>query len=291
MTTQPTERPQSNAFAVLASQYSFDQLADIYNQARVDYIVPMPMNGKRMAEYVRDYDVDLNASAVAINGDNVELGVCMLGRRADRAWITRLGVIPERRGRHIGQFLTELMLENARALGARRAQLEVIKGNEPATRLFYKLGFEPIRDLMVVRRPPGAPSEALNIAGAAFETLDSAQIAALLREYEQTQRAAWTEEAVSLRNAGNLRGLRVVLPGGESGWLLFQRLPFQLTHFVFGGTLSEPVVQALLYHLHKTHSAQDTKVENLPIDHPAWQVMQRFGYLEAFQRLEMYLYL
>jgi len=291
MTTQPTELPPSKAFAVLASQYSYDQLADIYNQARVDYIVPMPMNGKRMAEYVRDYDIDLNASAVALNSENQELGVCMLGIRADRAWITRLGVIPERRGRHIGQFLTELMLENAKALGARRVQLEVIKGNEPATRLFYKLGFEPVRDLMVVRRPPGAPSEQLNIASAEIEPLDSAQIAALLHEYEQTQHAAWTEEAISLRNSGNLRGFYAALPNAERGWLIFQRLPFQLTHFVFGGALSEPVVQALLYHLHKTHSAQDTKVENLPTDHPAWRVMQRFGYLEVFERIEMYRYL
>lgn len=291
MTIQPTELSSSKAVAVLASQYSFDQLADIYNQARVDYIVPMPMNGKRMAEYVRDYDVDLNASAVAVNSENLELGVCMLGVRADRAWITRLGVIPERRGKHVGQFLTELMLENARAIGARRVQLEVIRGNEPATRLFYKLGFEPIRDLMVVRRPPLELDEALNVPKAEVEVLDSAQIAALLRQYEQTQAAAWTEEAASLRNSGNLRGLRATLPHGESGWLIFQRLPFQLTHLIFGGAMSAPVLQALLYTLHKTHSAQDTKVENLPTDHPAWQVMQHFGYFEAFQRIEMYLYL
>ncbi|MCS6870787.1 MAG: GNAT family N-acetyltransferase [Anaerolineae bacterium] len=291
MTTQPSKLSHSSAFAVLASQYSYDQLADIYNHARIDYIVPMPMNGKRMAEYVRDYDVNLDASAVALNGDNLELGVCMLGIRGERAWITRLGVIPERRGRHIGQFLTELMLANARTLGAQRVQLEVIRGNEPATRLFHKLGFEPVRDLMVVRRPPGAPHESLCVPNAEIEPLDNARIVALLREYEQTQCAAWTEEAASLRNSGNLRGLHVTLSSSESGWLIFQRLPFQLTHFVFGGVTSEPVIQALLYHLHKTYSAQDTKVENLPIDHPAWQVMERFGYLEAFQRIEMYLYL
>ncbi|MFQ3536591.1 MAG: GNAT family N-acetyltransferase [Aggregatilineales bacterium] len=288
MTTQSTELPSSRAVAALASRYTFDQLANIYNQARVDYIVPMPMNGKRMAEYIRDYNIDLDASAVALNGDNIELGVCMLGIRGPRAWITRLGVIPERRGKHIGQFLTELMLENAQALGAQRVQLEVIKGNEPATRLFYKLGFEPIRDLLVVRRPPSLPSQTLSIAGAEFESLDQAQIAACLAEYEQTQHAAWTEEAISLRNGGALRGLRATLPGGERGWLIFQCLPFQLTHFAFGGVLSQPVLQALLYQLHTTYSAQDTKVENLPIDHPVWPIMQRFGYIEAFQRLEMY---
>jgi ribosomal protein S18 acetylase RimI-like enzyme len=288
--TQPTDLPPSSATAVLASQYSYDQLADIYNQARVDYIVPMPMNGKRMAEYVRDYDVDLNASAVALNSEALELGVCMLGVRGDRTWITRLGVIPERRGKRIGQFLAEQMLENARALRARRVQLEVIKGNTPAIGLFQKLGFEPIRELMVVRRPPGAPNDALNGSAAELTALENAEIGALLGDYEQTQQVAWTEERTSLMNGGGLRGLRAVLPSGESGWLIFQRLPFQLTHFVFSPSCSDALLRALLHHVHKTHNAQDTKVENLPIDHFAWRVMQQFGYLEVFRRIEMYLH-
>ncbi len=289
--TQPTDPPPSNITAVLARQYSYDQLADIYNQARIDYIVPMPMNGKRMAEYVRDYDVDLNASAVALNSEALELGVCMLGVRGDRTWITRLGVIPERRGKRIGQFLTEQMLETSRALRARRVQLEVIKGNAPAIRLFQKLGFEPVRELMVVRRPPGTPDDALNGSGAAISVLDNAEIAALLHAYEQTQQVAWTEERASLMNSGNLRGLRAVLPSNESGWLIFQRLPFQLTHFVFSPSCSDALLRALLYHAHQTHNTQDTKIENLPADHSAWRVMQQFGYLEVFRRVEMYLHL
>lgn len=287
---QPTDLPPSSATAVLASQYSYDQLADIYNQARVDYIVPMPMNGKRMAEYVRDYDVDLNASAVALNSEALELGVCMLGVRGDRTWITRLGVIPERRGKKIGQFLTEQMLENARALRARSVQLEVIKGNTPAISLFQKLGFEPVRELMVVRRPPGAPNNALNGSGAEITVLEDAEIAALLRDYEQRQQVAWTEERTSLMNGGGLRGLRAVLPSEESGWLIFQRLPFQLTHFVFSPSCSDDLLRALLHHVHKTYNAQDTKIENLPVDHAAWRVMEQFGYLEVFRRIEMYLH-
>lgn len=289
--TQPTDLPPSSATAVLASQYSYDQLADIYNQARVDYIVPMPMNAKRMAEYVRDYDVDLNVSAVALNSEALELGVCMLGVRGERTWITRLGVIPERRGKRIGQFLTEQMLENSRALRARRVQLEVIKGNTPAINLFQKLGFEPVRELMVVRRPPSIPDDSLNSSGAEVTALENTEIAALLHDYEHTQQVAWTEERASLMNSGNLRGLRAVLPSNESGWLIFQRLPFQLTHFVFSPSCSADLLRALLHAVHKTHHAQDTKIENLPADHIAWRVMQQFGYLEVFRRIEMYLHL
>jgi len=60
---------QSNRSVVSASEYTFAALAQIYNQGRVDYIVPMPMNARRMEEYVRYYDVALDASVVMLNGD------------------------------------------------------------------------------------------------------------------------------------------------------------------------------------------------------------------------------
>ncbi|MBZ0277810.1 MAG: hypothetical protein K8I60_16810, partial [Anaerolineae bacterium] len=76
------------------SAYSYKELADIYNQTRTDYIVPMPMNARKMEEYVKSYDVDMNASIVVYDHENELAGLGMLGIRGDRAWITRLGVIP-----------------------------------------------------------------------------------------------------------------------------------------------------------------------------------------------------
>ena len=78
---------------VPASQFTIEQLTAIYNQTRVDYMVPMPMNVARLAEYIATYDVDLDHSLVAMQGSEL-LGVAMLGMREGRAWITRLGVLP-----------------------------------------------------------------------------------------------------------------------------------------------------------------------------------------------------
>ena len=79
-----------------ASQFTVDELTGIYNQTRVDYMVPMPMNATRLAEYISVYNVDLEHSLVAMQGDDMR-GVAMLGVREGRAWITRLGVIPTTR--------------------------------------------------------------------------------------------------------------------------------------------------------------------------------------------------
>jgi GNAT superfamily N-acetyltransferase len=276
--------------AITANHYNFNQLAALYNQSRVDYIVPMPMNGKRMAEYVQYYDVDLQSSFISLNQENQETGVGLLGVRGDRSWVTRLGVIPERRGKKVGQYLMELLLIESERLGIRRVQLEVIVGNDPAYQLFQKLGFREERELHVIRRPPSVPGPELEIPNAKIYELDETEIPDYLaqRDFEHL---TWVDENASLLNTGSLRGYGVELPSGEDGWLIFQRTPFQMTHFAFSSNISERALQALLYSLHTEYSMQDTKIENHPVDSPLWYVFERMGYLEVFRRIEMYLYL
>ncbi len=52
---------------VPASRFTIEQLTAIYNQTRVDYLVPMPMNARRLQEYITAYDVRLEHSLVAMH--------------------------------------------------------------------------------------------------------------------------------------------------------------------------------------------------------------------------------
>ena len=63
-----------------ASHFTIDELTAIYNQTRVDYLVPMPMNSARLVEYINSYDVNLDHSFVAVEEENLR-GVAMLGVR------------------------------------------------------------------------------------------------------------------------------------------------------------------------------------------------------------------
>lgn len=278
--------PMHARYAVPASRYSYQELADIYNQARVDYIVPMPMNAKRMKDYIVSYDIDLDASVVALNEIGEPMGVGMLGVRGARAWITRLGVIPERRGYKIGQFLMESLLQQAQNRACPLIQLEVIQGNEPAYRLFQKLGFRETRNLLIIRRPPGPldqslappfPHDVMPISPEALPAYLS----------ERQDQPSWLEETPSLLNAGNLKGLLLCDAQGRQGWVIYQQTPFQLTHVVLHTGQSDDLGNALIYHLHQENPLQDTKIENLPSDSPLWPIFQQFGYIEAFSRIEM----
>jgi ribosomal protein S18 acetylase RimI-like enzyme len=269
---------------VPASRFSFEELTAAYNQTRVDYIVPMPMNAARLRDYVHNYDIDVDASAVALAGDQI-LGLVMLGVRPGHTWITRLGVLPTKRRYGAGQMLMEHLISQSRRLKVDHIILEVIKGNIPAHCLFHKLGFHEVREMLVLRRPPGPP--AVDINSYTAQELDYPQAVALLRQRRSA--ASWLDETSSLENAGNLAALSVELEAGDWGWLVYQNKVFQLGRLVLQTEVGDPyqVGRALIHALHTRHPAQDTSTENLPTDDPHWPALRELGYLEAFRRIEM----
>ena len=292
MSAEPASAAHNRAVPI--AQYSMDDLAAIYNRARVDYIVPMPMNGKRMAEYIQAYDISTEHSLVAIGlEDQQPNGISMLGLRPGRGWITRLGVIPERRRRHTAEFLVQRHLESACQVGCQTVQLEVIKGNEPAHHLFLKLGFVETRELLIVRRAPAKLNpDLMPPSDFAYELVDDqATLRELLQERDDAP--TWVEETPSLFNTGRLSAITAHAANGRVGWLAFQKTPFQLTHLVFSASANaDPALsRALLGQLYTLYSMLDTKIENIPADNPAWPVYQAFGYVEAFRRIEMVLQL
>jgi hypothetical protein len=179
----------------------------------------------------------------------------------------------------------ERLVAHSHSLRADYCLLEVIKNNVPAHRLFLKLGFHEMRELLVLRRPPGPP--ACPVPTYDVEGLDYHQALNLLRQRRSL--ASWLDDARSLENAGKLAALRVELPGGDCGWLVYQNSVFWLSRLVLQTESGDPhrVALALVHALHTRHPAQDTHTENLPIDDPHWPALQELGYLEAFRRIEM----
>ncbi len=268
-----------------ASQYTIEELTAIYNQTRVDYLVPMPMNAARLVEYIKIYDVDLQHSLVAIH-DNQLRGVAMLGVRQDRAWITRLGVIPSTRRTGVGEALMSGLLEQAEHLGLQFQMLEVIKNNVPAHSLFLKLGFYEVGELLILRRSPIIPPPDPVIADA--ERLERPEALDLVARDRGTQ--PWTNQSESLSNAAEVSGMRITLVDGSHGWLVYQRQKFLLTRFIFKTESGNPVdmARAFLSHLHHQYPRLDTHIENIQVSDPHLPAFYEAGYVESFRRIEMW---
>lgn len=276
---------------IAATEFSMQELADAYNETRIDYIIPMPMTVERLRAYVERYDVDLSGSCAAVRDGEI-LGIGMLGVREGRAWVTRLGVLPSGRRQGVGRGIMGFLMEAAEERNLPVIWLEVIEGNNPAHALFNSLGFSETRELIVARRPPTfreiGPGErvhrprTLNVRTMGYEGT-----MALLEE--RSDNPNWLNQTESLQNVAELSSLRVETEGGGLGWVTYKTSLLQLTRLVVNVSRGEPaaVATAILETLHEFYPTQDAIAENIPHNDPVWQGFLAVGYFEAFRRIEM----
>jgi ribosomal-protein-alanine N-acetyltransferase len=100
---------------------------------------------------------------LARDGDRHVIGFCSFWRVADELHINNLAVMPGLRQRGVGSALLARVLDEAPALGAARAYLEVRRSNDAAKRLYERFGFtvagtrreyysQPVEDAIVLTR-------------------------------------------------------------------------------------------------------------------------------------------
>lgn len=265
-----------------ASHFSLETLTEAYNQTRVDYIVPMPMNAVRLAEYIRVYDIKMAQSVVALDDDQI-LGISMLALRPGRSWITRLGVLPTSRRQGAGDAMMAYLLNQSKQAGRELCMLEVIHGNKPAHKLFLKHDFHKTRPLLILRRSP----KQIDAPDCSLTWLDKDQAVRLLDHYPDS--LAWTNQAETFLNTNDALGLRCELSQGSRGWMVFRKQKFYLSHFVIHTEEGNPinVAQALLRHVHQRFPHLDTHTENITSNDPHLPAFWDLGYVEAFHRIEM----
>ncbi len=216
------------------------------------------------------WDYDLAASRVAV-GEAGPVGPCMLARRGEDGWIGGVGVSLPARRTGVGEELMRAALAEARALGLRRVWLEVLIQNEPAIRLYEKLGFARVRDLEVWALP-GAPAHSLlGYAGTAH---------AWIRGH-RTTREPWQRADRTIANLSELDGLVhdegaavVRCTGGRASIL-------QLA------AGSDDALEALLEAARGL--GESVSFLNLPTDDPAAAILERLGGLIDARQHELVL--
>lgn len=89
-------------------------------------------------------EMHLNKFAVyiVIEVEEKIIGYCGAWIVIDEAHITNVAILPEYRGRKLGEALMEKMMSVARDMGARSMTLEVRVTNHIAQSLYRKLGFQ-----------------------------------------------------------------------------------------------------------------------------------------------------
>jgi ribosomal protein S18 acetylase RimI-like enzyme len=267
-----------------ASEYSAQELIDIYNQTRADYMVPMPMTLADWEEYVHVYDIELEGSFVA-HLDGEPAGLNLLGLRGDQGWVTRLGVADRARRRGIARDLMEAMLDEARHRKMAYMWLEVIADNEAGRRLFQSYGFEATAELIVAERPDMPPTT-LPAIGALTERVGRDEILEKLAQREG--HVDWKNKVDSLSKLDGLAGIWVTSEEGAA-WVAFRPKGDRLEKTILGVVEGSPktIGWLALYHLNRLHPGLVVEAENVPAEGPNWSAYEQAGYNPVFRRLEM----
>jgi ribosomal protein S18 acetylase RimI-like enzyme len=131
-----------------ASDRTLAELAALFTAGYEEYFVPVVVDEAAFRFMVETFDDDLDASRVAVL-DGEPVGLCKVAIRGDQGWVGGLGVTLPHRNKGIGAVLMRRTIEELRARGVRRLWLEVLVQNEPAVRLYERLGFAHVRGLEI----------------------------------------------------------------------------------------------------------------------------------------------
>jgi hypothetical protein len=180
------------------------------------------------------------------------------------------------------------MLASAEAMGMTETHLEVIRNNTPAYTLFLNKGFKETGEYLVMRRAPAPVTETLQGRATWLDGHDAVEI---LRSYPN--HLTWINAVPSMQNAKDVEGLKLELPDGASGWLVFRSQQFtlrsSLNHLVMHTEKgnAEDVGKQLLLHLYTRLPNYDTYAENIHVNDPHLPALRALGFFDNFSRIEM----
>jgi ribosomal protein S18 acetylase RimI-like enzyme len=127
---------------------SINHLNKSFNLAFSDYVLPLHVTVKQLAENIRRDGIDLRYSAGAFQGEQLVgfiLQSLEVWNGVKTAYNGGTGVIPEFRGNKITRQLYDYIIPQLQAAGAAQCLLEVIATNQVAIRTYKAVGFEQKR--------------------------------------------------------------------------------------------------------------------------------------------------
>jgi ribosomal protein S18 acetylase RimI-like enzyme len=250
-----------------ASTLPLAALVELFNRAYEGYVIPFRLDAAIFRFMVDAYDLDLDASCVAFDGDDA-VGLGNLGLRGEDAWIGGVGVVAAARRRGIGETLMRALHDEAGRRGVRNVWLEVIDRNESAYELYVKLGYRIVREVEVW-------SLAAAPAGGDAREVPAAEARARVDELRQ-EREPWQRAAGTLDNVDDLRGLVT-----DDGAAVF-RVAGAVQLLQIAGEGAEELLQTL-------RGFGNVSVLNLPVDDPASKAFRVLGGTPMVRQREMVL--
>lgn len=137
------------------ADWDLTDLHETFLRAFSDYLVPMNLN-RRQFQQLLERRGARNDISVGVFQNGAPVGFTINAfetyQGQPTAYDVVTGIVPEARHRGLARKIFEFSLHSLRSVGATRYLLEVFENNEPAFRLYEKIGFSTTRKLEVFTR-------------------------------------------------------------------------------------------------------------------------------------------
>ncbi|MFP3121464.1 ribosomal protein S18-alanine N-acetyltransferase [Ectobacillus funiculus] len=113
-----------------------EDIAQVVAIEQVSFAIPWTFE-----TFEREMTINEYARYTVMEKDGAIIGYCGMWLILDESHITNIAILPEYRGRNLGEVLLNEVIEKAKKLGAHSMTLEVRVSNEIAQKLYRKFGF------------------------------------------------------------------------------------------------------------------------------------------------------
>jgi GNAT superfamily N-acetyltransferase len=253
-------------------------IANLFNAAFSDYVVPLQLDQAALREHLDVNDVDLESSCVVM--DESPVAFALIARRGAAAWVGGMGTAPEHRRRGLGERALVAGLEAATVRSCRAAWLEVIAENKAAIRLYGRLGFEVVRDLIVWSLP--ASGDRPPVSRPFDPQVAHAWIIANRESREPWQRA--DESLARIGAAAALQGLVVERDGEVAAAVVFRQSAETATAVQVAARDDISAADALLA---AAGGERDLRLTNAPVGESPSRALDHLGARPVARQHEM----
>jgi ribosomal protein S18 acetylase RimI-like enzyme len=286
-----------------AGELELPALAEVFNEGFSDYLMPLRLDEAAVRSHVDEYDIDLGCSRVVI--EETPVAFALIARRDAKGWIGGMGTAPSHRRRGLGEKALVAAIEAARERGTRAVWLEVLEDNKGAIRLYEKLGFERVRDLVVWSLPAVATSGAANGGAGTGRTANGeaanrgtanggaagraaqagaarAWIGANRPSHEPWQRADATLDNMRARGSRQ-HGVVVQRNGQVTGAVVYRETESGVSALQIAAIDDAAAAQALL----TAAAGRNLRLSNAPVDEPASRALDELGASQVARQHEL----
>ena len=171
--------------------FSLSSLADAMNSAFSDYCIPMRLTAESLATIFRQRSIDRFASSVACH-ENTIVAFWFIGRRGLSSYLIASGTLPEWRRQGLSRRVATDCFRKLAMSGVASCDLEVIKTNTSAIKLYHNLGFQNVRELMCYNFAAGESTSRTVVEEATWD-----EVGGILDKY-QDWNPSWQTRGVGL---------------------------------------------------------------------------------------------